>query len=178
MELHNFILQKILTNAIFRLAPAANMLETSRFPIGYMIWQHAVTLESICATNSIIIFVPVQRTGLLTLLLTCSSLLFSSLLLLGRLFSVQLLFCFCLFGQKYYKSKFCLFFALLGRKFKCNSNLAKRFEDNSDFCLSRRFCSILQKNSKTISISVLVANSLFESLASQIYKKRVPKTTR
>ena len=49
-------LQKILTGAIFLLAPAANMLGTSRFFNGCMKWQHAVNLQSIYQINSIIIF--------------------------------------------------------------------------------------------------------------------------
>ena len=63
------------------LAPAANMFGTSRFFIGRMIWQHAVILESICETNSIIIFLPAQWTGLFTPLLICFTLHFFSLLL-------------------------------------------------------------------------------------------------
>ena len=38
LELHNQFLQKIPTRAIFLLAPAANMVDTSRFPTGCMIW--------------------------------------------------------------------------------------------------------------------------------------------
>ena len=73
--LHNTFLQKILTGVFFLLTPAANMPGTTRFSIGCMTWQHAVTSESICPTNSIIISFPVQGTGLLTPLLTCSPLL-------------------------------------------------------------------------------------------------------
>ena len=95
------------------MAPLANKLSTSLFPIG-MIRQRVVTLESISATNSIIIFFPPQRTELLTPLLTCFPPLFSSLSLgrkvlnaislspfyfLDKLFQVQLLFFFCFFGQ-------------------------------------------------------------------------------
>ena len=54
MGIAQFFLQKILTRAIFLLAPAANMLGTSRFPNGCMQWQHAVILESICETNSVV----------------------------------------------------------------------------------------------------------------------------
>ena len=53
---HNFILQKTLTGAIFLVAPAANMLHTSRFPFGCMKWQHAGILESICKIKLIIFF--------------------------------------------------------------------------------------------------------------------------
>ena len=49
--LHNSFLQKVLTRANFLLTPAANMLVTSRFPIGCMIWQQGIILESICETN-------------------------------------------------------------------------------------------------------------------------------
>ena len=48
LEWHNSFLQKkILTGAIFLLAPAANMLSTSQFLIGCMKWWHAVILEPI-----------------------------------------------------------------------------------------------------------------------------------
>ena len=59
LGLHNLFSQKILTRAIFLLAPAANMLRTSRFTLGCMKWQHAFNLESICETDSIIIILPV-----------------------------------------------------------------------------------------------------------------------
>ena len=62
------------------MAPAANMLGTSQFPFACMIWQHAVILKSICEIKSVIIFLPAQRTGLLTPVLTCSPLFFSLLL--------------------------------------------------------------------------------------------------
>ena len=61
LVLHKIILQKYLTSNIFLFTPAANMHGTNQFPwhdIGCMIWQHAVILESICATKSIIIFFP------------------------------------------------------------------------------------------------------------------------
>ena len=53
LRLDNSFLQKLLTRAFLLLAPVANKLDTSRFPIGCMIWQHAFILESICETNSI-----------------------------------------------------------------------------------------------------------------------------
>ena len=81
LRLHKIVLQKILTGAIFLLAPAANMLRTSRFPIGCMKRQHAVILESIREINSIFISLPALRTGLFTRLLIFSPLLFFSLLL-------------------------------------------------------------------------------------------------
>ena len=58
LGMHNSLLQKILTRAIFLLAPAANMLGTSRFLIACMKWQNAVILESICETDSIKNFIP------------------------------------------------------------------------------------------------------------------------
>ena len=58
LELHNGLLQKNLTEAIFLLAPAANMLGASQFFIGYMKWQHAVNLEYIRERDPIIIFRP------------------------------------------------------------------------------------------------------------------------
>ena len=81
LGLHNSILQKIKTRVLFLLASAANMLGTSRIPIGCMIWQHAGFLESICETKSIINLLTAERTGFLTPLLTCSTLLFFSLLI-------------------------------------------------------------------------------------------------
>ena len=78
LELHNSILQKNLARAVFLLAPAANMLGTGRFIIGCMKWQHAVHLEPIWETDSIIIFLPAQRTGLLTPLPNCFTLFFFS----------------------------------------------------------------------------------------------------
>ena len=44
LELHKSFLQKLLTRDIILLTPAAEMLGTSRFPIGCMKWQHAVIL--------------------------------------------------------------------------------------------------------------------------------------
>ena len=66
LQLHNSFSQKILTRAIFLLAPTANMLGTSRFSIGCMKWQHDVNLEPNWETDSIINFHPAQRTGLLS----------------------------------------------------------------------------------------------------------------
>ena len=67
-ELHNSISQKVLPRDIFPLAPAANMLGTSQFFTGCMKWQHAVILEPICETDSILYFLPASSllTGLLT----------------------------------------------------------------------------------------------------------------
>ena len=59
LGLQNSFLPKTQSRVIFLLAPAADMLGTSPFPMGCMKWQHAVNLESICETSSIIIFLPV-----------------------------------------------------------------------------------------------------------------------
>ena len=59
------------------------MADTIFFPIGCMKRQHAVILESIWKTDLIITRFPAPRTGLLTPLLTCFTLLFS--LLLGQI---------------------------------------------------------------------------------------------
>ena len=53
LGLHKFILQKLLTGAIFLFSPAANMFGTNRFSVGCMKWQQAVILESISETNII-----------------------------------------------------------------------------------------------------------------------------
>ena len=127
LELHNSFSQKNLTRAIFLLSPAANMLRTNLFPIGCIKWQHAVILESICETNSIIIFLPAWRMGLRTPLLICSLLLFS--FLFGQIIPTPFL-PFTLLDkillspiplpsslrQNYSKSKFPLLFALPGLK--------------------------------------------------------------
>ena len=84
-------LHKFLTRAFFLLALAANMLGTSRFPIGCMKRQHAVVFESSCERNSIKNFLPAEPTGHLIPLLTCSS---------------RLLFFFLLFEQIISKSNF------------------------------------------------------------------------
>ena len=81
LELHKSFFTKKLTRAIFLLALAVKLLGTSQFFLGFMKWQHAVILEPICETDSIIIFLPAQRTGLLTPLLTCFTLVVFSFLL-------------------------------------------------------------------------------------------------
>ena len=80
LELRNFIFTKNANEIYFLLAPA-NMLGTSQIPICCMKRQHAVILESITETDSIIISLPTKRTGILTPLLTCFTLFFFSLLL-------------------------------------------------------------------------------------------------
>ena len=85
LDFTNLLLKKILTGAIFLLAPAADMLGTYRFPMGCKIWQQAVILESTCETNLIIIFLPAYRTGLFTPLTTCSPLVFFFSFLFGQI---------------------------------------------------------------------------------------------
>ena len=80
LGLHKFTLQKILTEALFLLVPAANMLGTSQFPNVGMKWQLVVILESICEIESTINFIPAQGTGLRTHFLTCFPIFFFSLL--------------------------------------------------------------------------------------------------
>ena len=148
------------------------MAVTSFFPIGCMIWQHAVILESIWETDLNITHFPVQRTGRLTPLLT--RLLYFSLLL-GQIYSKSnSLSPFFFFGQKFSKSNSSPLFSLgenflspipllspLGRNYsKTNFSSAKFFWDNSKFCLSRKTDSVLQHFSKTILNSVLVAKPI------------------
>ena len=84
LELQKIILQKILTSTIILLdAAAANMLGTSRIPIGCMIWQHAFILESIWTTNSITLFIVLLV--LLVLLYSCSTLDLYSVFLFGQI---------------------------------------------------------------------------------------------
>ena len=58
LEFQKSFLQKILTRAIFLLAPTAKVLGTSNLFIGCMKWQHAVILEPIWETDSILIYFP------------------------------------------------------------------------------------------------------------------------
>ena len=51
LELSNSFSQKILTRAIFLLAPAANMHCKTRFPIGCIKWQHALRSRSAKTTR-------------------------------------------------------------------------------------------------------------------------------
>ena len=60
LEFHKSFLQRNLTRAIFLLAPTANMLGTIRFFIGCIKWLHAVILEPIWETDSVIIFLPLN----------------------------------------------------------------------------------------------------------------------
>ena len=81
LELHKFFVQTFLISTILLFALAANMLDTSRFCIGCMIWQHAVILGSICATTrSKFSF---QLNGIRNTFLLCTLLFLSSLLIFG-----------------------------------------------------------------------------------------------
>ena len=84
LGLRNSFLQKILTGDIFLLTLAANMLGKNLFPKGCMKWLHDLILESICETNSMIIFLRAERIGTLTSCLTWLPLL--ALLLWTKLF--------------------------------------------------------------------------------------------
>ena len=85
------------------------MADTSFFLIGCMKRQHAIILESIWETDSIVTYFPVQRTGLLTPLLTCFTLLSFSLFTWTNYSKSNSLSPFCLFGQNFSKSKFLFF---------------------------------------------------------------------
>ena len=114
------------------------MADTSFFLIGCMKRQHAVILESSWERDSIITRFPASRTGILTPLLTCFTLLFFSLLL-GQIILSPTPILPSAFGRKISNSKF-LFFLPFGQKFsKSNFNSSKY--------------------SKTIPNSVLVAKS-------------------
>ena len=130
--------------------PAVNMLGTSRSLIGCMIWQHAVIVESICETNSIRIFVPAQRTGLHTSLLTYSPCIFFSPLLgqfysksnfpfssffFDNLFIFQFLFPLCFSWTKNSKSN-SKFHKNIPRQFcflQFHSNSTKKFQVQLSF---------------------------------------------
>ena len=113
------------------------MVGTSFFSIGCMKRQHAVILEPIW--DSIIIHFPAQRTGLVTPLLTCLTLLSFS----------------CFTWTNYFKSNSFSPFYIFGQKFsKSNSS--------SFFPLDKNILSpspILQNYSKTLPNSVLAAKS-------------------
>ena len=138
LGLHKSFLQKTLTRAIFLSALGPNRLGKSQIPIGCMNWQHAVILESICETNSIILSLPIYRTGFLTPVLTSFNLLSS---LLGQIiFSPTPFLPFSPLHKIILSSIPLLFSALLGQK-----NLSAT--------------PIPRKYSKTILSSVLAANS-------------------
>ena len=135
------------------------MADTSLFSIGCMKWQHAVTLEPIWETESIIILFPALLTGLLTPLLTCFTLLSFALFTWTNFFKSNSLSPFCFFGQKFSKSNSSSHFSsdknilsstsILQKYSKFNFNSAKIFLDNFKFCLSRKINSISQNYSKS-----------------------------
>ena len=122
------------------MAPAANMLGTSRFPIGCMKWQHVVILESIREANSIIKILPAYRTALLTPLLTCSPPLpfswtnysksnsLSPFYSLDKLFKVQLPLFLSPPGQSMLSPISLSFCSSWTENFKSNFNFIKLFE--------------------------------------------------
>ena len=115
------------------------MVGTSRFFTGCMKWQHAVILESIWERDLIIIHFPAERTGLLTPLLNCFTLLSFSLFTWTNYFKSNSLSPFCFFGQKFFRSNSSSFFS-------SDKNILSP-------------TSLLQKYSMTIPNSVLVAKS-------------------
>ena len=115
------------------------MADTRFFLIGCMKRQHAVVLESIWETDSIITHFPVQRTGLLTPLLTCFTLLSFSLFT----------------WTNYSKSNSLSPFCLLDKNFM-SPNSSSLFSSDKNILSPT---SILQKYSETIPNSVLAANS-------------------
>ena len=128
------------------------MAVTSFFPIGCMIWQHAVILESLWETGLNITHFPVQRTGRLTPLLTC--LLYFSLLL----------------GQNYSKSNSLSPFLFLDKNFLSPTPLLSFLLEiifQVQFLFSLLLDEIIlsptpipQNFSKTILNSVLVAKQI------------------
>ena len=128
------------------------MFPTSRFFIGCMKWQHAVILESICETDSIRIFFPAQRTGVLTPLLTCFTLLSFSLLLREIILSPTPFLPFA-----FSKSNFSSFFPS-DKNILSPTSIPQKY---SKFCLSRKIISISQNYSKSPSLSDLGKIPLF-----------------
>ena len=131
------------------------MLSTSRFFFACMKWQHAVILDSICEKGLDHISLSRLTDGTPH---SSTDLPYFTLLLpfyLNKLFQVQPLSLFCLFGQKISKFKF-LFSFLLGQKYsKSNFNSTKIFQDNSNFCLRRKIIPNLQKYSTSHFLSDL-----------------------
>ena len=136
------------------------MAVTSFFPIGCMKRQHAVILESIWETDSIITRFPAQRTGLLTPLLTCLTFYFTLLLpFTWTNYSKSNFLSPFFFLDKKFLSPIPLLSPLGQKYFKSNFNSTKIFQDNSKSCHSRNFFRTSQNFSKTIPSSVLAANS-------------------
>ena len=146
--------QKGLRRLFFLLAPAPNMLGTSQFPIGCMKWQHAVILESICETSSIIIFLPPN--GRDSFFLFWLALFFSSFTWINYSKSKFLFSLLCLLGQNYPQSNSSYLFSsdkiILSPKSLFSLTLL-----DWTFWVQLQ---IPQKHSKTNSFSLLAANSL------------------
>ena len=127
------------------------MVGSSFFSIGCMKRQHAVILESIWEMDSIIIFFPAQRTGLLSPLLTRFNLLSFSLLF-GQIVSSPTHFLPVAFLDKNFQSPISSL-SSLGTKFS-KSNFSSLFSSDQNIVSPT---SISQKFSKPIPKSVLAA---------------------
>ena len=95
--------KKILTGTLYLLASAANHDWYKNFFFGCMKWQPAVILEQNSETDSIKIFFPAKRTGVLTPLLTCFTF-FSFSLLLEQIILGPTLFLLFAFSNKNFLS--------------------------------------------------------------------------
>ena len=131
------------------------MAATSFFPIGCMIWQHAVILESIWETDLTLTRFLASRTGLLTPRLTC--------------FTLPTPFLPFSLGQKISKSNFSSLLFLdenILSPTPILQNYSKTISNSVLVAKTIQFCKnilsptpILQNYSKTISNSVLVAKT-------------------
>ena len=146
-----------LKRAFFLLAPAANHGQCKPFFIGWIKRQHAafgVDLEKGLDLNSLSNLAdgtPYFSSDLLyfTLLLT---------FYLDKTILSPTPFLLFVFSDKIFPSPIPLLSLLFGKKCsKSNFNSTKIFKDESKFRLSRKIIPILQKSSKTIPNSVLVA---------------------
>ena len=127
------------------------MVGTSQFFIGGMKWQHAVILESIWETDSIIIHFPVLADGTPY---SSSDLPYFTLLLYLDKNILSPHFLSLLFEQKKFS--------------KSNFNSAKIFEDNFKLCLSQIPIASRQKilrQFQIMSLSIFSPVSLFCTLA-------------
>ena len=130
------------------------MADTNFFLIGCMKRQHAVFLEPIWETDSIITRFHAQRTGLLTPLLTCFTLLSLSLLL-EQIIRSPIPFLPFAFWTKIFEVQTSLL-----SSFSTKSFLSQKF--SSLFPSDKNILSptsILQKNPETFPSSVLAAIS-------------------
>ena len=142
------------------------MADTSFFFIGCRKRQHAVILESIWETDLIITRFPAERTGLLTPLLTCFTLLSFSLLLEQFILSPTPFLPFAFW------TKIFLVQTSLLSSFSTKSFLSQKF--SSLFPSDKNILSptsILQKNPETFPSSVLAAISfpLLKKILSPIF---------